>query len=163
VNEPSIVAINKATGEVVAVGREAKEMLVDARRETFVAIKPMKDGVDRGFQGHGKDADVLSSRRRTTGACWYTRASSLGCRAESRRGKSARCRTPLTGRAPAKFYLVGTGHGRAIARGCPIEEPQRKHGGGYWRRHHGHRGDSMSGIGTRGSVRVAGNEMGRKP
>ena len=27
VNEPSIVAINKNTGEVVAVGREAKEML----------------------------------------------------------------------------------------------------------------------------------------
>ncbi|HKN24390.1 MAG TPA: rod shape-determining protein, partial [Candidatus Acidoferrum sp.] len=27
VNEPSIVAINKATGEVVAVGREAKDML----------------------------------------------------------------------------------------------------------------------------------------
>src|SRR5260370_41198820 len=27
VNEPSIVAINKSSGEVVAVGREAKEML----------------------------------------------------------------------------------------------------------------------------------------
>jgi len=27
VNEPSIVAINKVSGEVVAVGREAKEML----------------------------------------------------------------------------------------------------------------------------------------
>ena len=28
VNEPSIVAINKASGEVVAVGREAKDMLL---------------------------------------------------------------------------------------------------------------------------------------
>src|SRR6266550_4060389 len=44
VNEPSIVAINKATGEVLAVGREAKEML-GRTPGNVVAIKPMKDGV----------------------------------------------------------------------------------------------------------------------
>src|SRR6266404_1279717 len=44
VNEPSIVAINKVTGEVVAVGREAKEML-GRTPGNVVAIKPMKDGV----------------------------------------------------------------------------------------------------------------------
>jgi rod shape-determining protein MreB and related proteins len=32
VNEPSIVAINKTNGEVVAVGKEAKEMLCRTRR-----------------------------------------------------------------------------------------------------------------------------------
>src|SRR5258708_18312100 len=40
VNEPSIVAINKVTGEVVAVGREAKEML-GRTPGNVVAIKPM--------------------------------------------------------------------------------------------------------------------------
>src|SRR5436190_674115 len=44
VNEPSIVAINKSSGEVVAVGREAKEML-GRTPGNVVAIKPMKDGV----------------------------------------------------------------------------------------------------------------------
>src|SRR5947209_18593019 len=44
VNEPSIVAINKTSGEVVAVGREAKDML-GRTPGNVVAIKPMKDGV----------------------------------------------------------------------------------------------------------------------
>src|SRR4030088_2875838 len=43
VNEPSIVAINKNTGEVEAVGKEAKEML-GRTPGNIVAIKPMKDG-----------------------------------------------------------------------------------------------------------------------
>src|SRR6476660_7208842 len=42
VNEPSIVAINKTTGEVEAVGKEAKEML-GRTPGNIVAIKPMKD------------------------------------------------------------------------------------------------------------------------
>src|SRR5690242_20800034 len=42
VNEPSIVAINKNTGEVEAVGKEAKEML-GRTPGNIVAIKPMKD------------------------------------------------------------------------------------------------------------------------
>src|SRR2546427_416998 len=49
VNEPSIVAINKSTGEVVAVGREAKEML-GRTPGNVVAIKPMKDGVIADFK-----------------------------------------------------------------------------------------------------------------
>src|SRR5260370_545784 len=44
VNEPSIVAINKVSGEVVAVGREAKDML-GRTPGNVVAIKPMKAGV----------------------------------------------------------------------------------------------------------------------
>src|SRR5467141_3698652 len=49
VNEPSIVAINKTTGEVVAVGREAKDML-GRTPGNVVAIKPMKDGVIADFK-----------------------------------------------------------------------------------------------------------------
>jgi len=49
VNEPSIVAINKNSGEVVAVGREAKEML-GRTPGNVVAIKPMKDGVIADFK-----------------------------------------------------------------------------------------------------------------
>ena len=49
VNEPSIVAINKNTGEVEAVGKEAKEML-GRTPGNIVAIKPMKDGVIADFK-----------------------------------------------------------------------------------------------------------------
>src|SRR5260370_16431710 len=49
VNEPSIVAINKNTSQVVAVGREAKDML-GRTPGNVVAIKPMKDGVIADFK-----------------------------------------------------------------------------------------------------------------
>src|SRR5579885_1773039 len=49
VNEPSIVAINKNTGEIEAVGREAKEM-VGRTPGNIVAIRPMKDGVIADFK-----------------------------------------------------------------------------------------------------------------
>src|SRR3569623_3802925 len=49
VNEPSIVALNKNTGEVEAVGKEAKEML-GRTTGNIVAIKPMKDGVIADFE-----------------------------------------------------------------------------------------------------------------
>src|SRR5437879_12239468 len=42
VNEPSIVAINKNTGEAEAVGNEAKEML-GRTPSSIGASKPMKD------------------------------------------------------------------------------------------------------------------------
>ncbi len=48
INEPSVVAINKDTGEVIAVGREAKEML-GRTPENIDAIRPLKDGVIADF------------------------------------------------------------------------------------------------------------------
>src|SRR5260370_3281875 len=44
VNEPSIVAINKNTGEVEAVGKEAKEM-IGRTPGNILSIKPLKDCV----------------------------------------------------------------------------------------------------------------------
>ena len=49
VNEPSIVAINKNTGEVEAVGKEAKEML-GRTPGNIAAVRPMKDGVIADFE-----------------------------------------------------------------------------------------------------------------
>ena len=58
VNEPSIVAINKNSGEVEAVGKEAKEML-GRTPGNIVAIKPMKDGVIADFKVTEKDAELF--------------------------------------------------------------------------------------------------------
>src|ERR1041385_6853471 len=63
VNEPSIVAINKVSGEVVAVGREAKEML-GRTSGNVVAIKPMKDGVIADFKVTEKMLTYRSEERR---------------------------------------------------------------------------------------------------
>src|SRR5580704_2620623 len=49
VNEPSIIAVNRMTNEVEAVGKEAKDML-GRTPGNIVAIKPMKDGVIADFR-----------------------------------------------------------------------------------------------------------------
>ena len=48
IREPSVVAIDKYSGNVVAVGTEAKEML-GRTPENLSAIKPLKDGVIADF------------------------------------------------------------------------------------------------------------------
>ena len=49
VREPSIVAINKKTDKVEAVGKEAKEMLGRTPGH-IVAVRPLKDGVIADFE-----------------------------------------------------------------------------------------------------------------
>lgn len=49
INEPSVVAISKADGKVLAVGLEAKDML-GRTPDTIVAERPLKDGVIANYQ-----------------------------------------------------------------------------------------------------------------
>jgi rod shape-determining protein MreB len=48
-SEPSIVAIDVKTGKVIAVGKEAKEML-GKTPETIQTIRPLRDGVITDFE-----------------------------------------------------------------------------------------------------------------
>ena len=49
-NEPSVVAINKKNGNLLATGYEAKDML-GRTPENIMAIRPMRDGVIADFSG----------------------------------------------------------------------------------------------------------------
>jgi rod shape-determining protein MreB len=66
-NEPSVVAVARTTGRVIAVGKEAKSMLGRTPDE-IVAVRPLKDGVIADFE---KTEDLLREfiqkalRRRT--------------------------------------------------------------------------------------------------
>ena len=50
--EPSVVAIDQVTSEIVATGKEAKEML-GRTPENIRAVRPMKDGVIADFTATG--------------------------------------------------------------------------------------------------------------
>ena len=157
VNEPSIVAINKNNGEVVAVGREAKEML-GRTPGNVVAIKPMKDGVIADFKVTEKMLTYFIQKAHNRRVLVHPESSSE-FPAKSRRWKSAPCRTPPIAREPVKSTSSSRPWPRPSARACPIEEPSGNMvvdiGGGTT--------DiaviSMSGIVYSRSVRVAGNEM----
>lgn len=49
INEPSVVAINQRTGQILAIGREAKKM-VGKTPGHIVAIRPLVDGVVSDFE-----------------------------------------------------------------------------------------------------------------
>lgn len=49
INEPSVVAINKKTGQVLAIGKEAKKM-VGKTPGHIIAIRPLVDGVVSDFE-----------------------------------------------------------------------------------------------------------------
>ena len=48
-NEPSVVAVDRSTGRVLAVGKEAKEML-GRTPEEIIAVRPMQNGVISDFE-----------------------------------------------------------------------------------------------------------------
>jgi rod shape-determining protein MreB len=157
VNEPSIVAINKNTGEVEAVGKEAKEM-VGRTPGNIVAIRPMKDGVIADFkvtermltyfihQAHGRR--VLVHPRIVIGVpSEITQVEKRAVVDSAYRAKAS------------EVHLVEQSMVAAIGAGLPITEPSGNMvvdiGGGTT--------DvaviSLSGIVYSRSVRVAGNEM----
>lgn len=49
INEPSVVALNKKTGDVLAIGRDAQRM-VGKTPAHIVAVRPLKDGVISDFE-----------------------------------------------------------------------------------------------------------------
>lgn len=59
--EPSVVAINKITSEILAVGKQAKEML-GRTPDNIIAVKPLKDGVIADFSATRMLMQTLISR-----------------------------------------------------------------------------------------------------
>ena len=57
-NEPSVVAMNAQTREILAVGSEAKRM-IGRTPDNILAIRPLPRRCDRGLRGHRADAPLL--------------------------------------------------------------------------------------------------------
>ena len=61
INEPSIVAMNRMTGEVLAVGMKAMQMH-EKTHSNLVTIRPLKDGVIADFQA--AEALIIGERKK---------------------------------------------------------------------------------------------------
>lgn len=157
VNEPSIVAINKVTGEVEAVGREAKEML-GRTPGNIVAIRPLKDGVIADFKVTEKMLNYFIQKAHGRKLLVHPRIV-IGVPSEiTQVEKRAVVDSAFRAKA-SEVYLVEQAMVAAIGAGLPITEPSGNMvvdiGGGTT--------DiaviSLSGIVYSRSVRLAGNEM----
>jgi rod shape-determining protein MreB len=66
IREPSVVAINKDTGRVLAVGSEAKKM-IGRTPANIVAIRPLKDGVIADFETTQRMLEYFMRKARVPG------------------------------------------------------------------------------------------------
>src|ERR671931_1590904 len=157
VNEPSIVAINKNTGEVEAVGKEAKEML-GRTPGNIVAIKPMKDGVIADFKVTERMLNYFIQKAHNRKMLVHPRIV-IGVPSEITQVEKRAVMDSAYRAKASEVHLVEQAMVAAIGAGLPITEPSGNMvvdiGGGTT--------DvaviSLSGIVYSRSVRVAGNEM----
>jgi rod shape-determining protein MreB len=157
VNEPSIVAINKISGDIEAVGKEAKEML-GRTPGSIVAIRPLKDGVIADFKVTEKMLNHFIQKAHGRKLLVHPRII-IGVPSEiTQVEKRAVIDSAFRAKA-SEVYLVEQAMMAAIGAGLPITEPSGNMvvdiGGGTT--------DiaviSLSGIVYSRSVRLAGNEM----
>ncbi|HEU4724891.1 MAG TPA: rod shape-determining protein MreB, partial [Candidatus Eisenbacteria bacterium] len=120
-NEPSVVAVDRTTGKVIAVGREAKSMLGRTPDE-IVAVRPLKDGVIADFE---KTEDLLREfiqkalRRRT-----WVRPRIIICVPSGITEVEKRAVEEAARRAgAAAAFLIEQPMAAAIGAGLPIHEP----------------------------------------
>jgi rod shape-determining protein MreB len=157
VNEPSIVAINKVTGEIEAVGREAKEM-VGRTPGNIVAIRPMKDGVIADFKVTERMLNYFIQKAHGRKMLVHPRIV-IGVPSEITQVEKRAVMDSAYRAKASEVILVEQAMMAAIGAGLPITEPSGNMvvdiGGGTT--------DvaviSLSGIVYSRSVRVAGNEM----
>jgi rod shape-determining protein MreB len=157
INEPSVVAIEKKTGQVIAVGGDAKKML-GRTPGNIVAIRPMKDGVIADFEIAEKMLRHFITRAHNRNT--FVRPRIIICvpskitQVEQRAVKDS---AELAG--AREVYLIEEPIAAAIGAGLPIAEPSGNMvvdiGGGTT--------DvaviSLAGIVYSESVKVAGDKM----
>ena len=157
VSEPSIVAMNKVTGRIEAVGREAKQMLGRTPGH-IVAIKPMKDGVIADFEITEKMLTYFIKQAHNRTVALRPRIV-IGVPSEITQVEKRAVKDSAYRAKASEVHLVEEAMAAAIGAGMTIAEPTGNMivdiGGGTT--------DiaviSLAGIVYSKAVRVAGNEM----
>ncbi|MDI9482736.1 MAG: rod shape-determining protein [Bacillota bacterium] len=119
--EPSVVAINNNTGEVLSVGLDAKNM-IGRTPGNITAIRPMKDGVIANFQI--TQGMLRYFIRKAIGKNKIIRARVVVCVPSGVTEVEKRAVIDATLQAGAKeAYLIEEPMAAAIGAGLPVEEP----------------------------------------
>ncbi len=160
VNEPSVVAVNTSTNEILAVGNDAKQM-IGRTPGSIIAIRPMKDGVIADFEttqamlryfiNKSYQRNFFSARPRVI-VCVPSGVTEVEKRAVIEATISA-------GAKERNAYLIEEPMAAAIGAGLPVEDPTGSMvvdiGGGTSEV----AVISLGGIVTSKSLRIAGDEL----
>src|SRR5438270_1831405 len=156
-NEPSIVAVNRTTGEIVGCGLEAKEML--GRTPTnIVAIRPLRDGVIADFKMAERMLNYFIQKAHKRKSLVHPRIV-VGVPSETTEVEKRAVLDSAYRAKASEVYLVEQAMVAALGAGLPVTDPCGNMvvdiGGGTT--------DiaviSLSGIVYSRSIRIAGNQM----
>lgn len=124
IDEPSVVAINKATGEVIAVGREAYEMEGrEAREVTLVA--PLVDGVVADFERTSKMLEQFVQRARG-GFSHFSRRAIMSVLSGVTQVERRALLAAAEGAHIGRVYMVEEGLAAALGAGVSIEDSRAR-------------------------------------
>ncbi len=155
--EPSIVAMDKGSGKVLATGNEAKRML-GKTPEKMSAIMPLRDGVIADFEAAEKMLEIFL-RKALRNSTWVRPRVVIGIPSGITQVERRAVRDVALRVRSREVYMVEQSMAAAVGAGLPVEEPTGSMiadiGGGTT--------DvaviSLAGIVRSKTIRIAGNEM----
>ena len=120
VDEPSVVAVNKLTGEVIAVGNEAHKMQGREARDVTV-IAPMVDGVVADFERTRAMLDHFVREARS-GISHFSRRAIMSVISEVTQVEQRALLAAAEEARISRVYMIEEGQAAAIGAGVPLND-----------------------------------------
>jgi len=120
VDEPSVVAVNKVTGEVIAVGNEAHKMQGREARDVTV-IAPLVDGVVADFERTRTMLDQFVRSARS-GFSHFSRRAIMSVISEVTQVEQRALLSAAEEARISRVYMIEEGQAAAIGAGVPLND-----------------------------------------
>jgi rod shape-determining protein MreB and related proteins len=120
VDEPSVVAVNKVTGEVIAVGNEAHKMQGREARDVTV-IAPLVDGVVADFERTRTMLDHFVREARS-GISHFSRRAIMSVLSEVTQVEQRALLAAAEEARISRVYMIEEGQAAAIGAGVPLND-----------------------------------------
>lgn len=120
VDEPSVVAVNKTTGEVIAVGNEAHKMQGREARDVTV-IAPLVDGVVADFERTRAMLDHFVREARS-GLSHFSRRAIMSVISEVTQVEQRALLAAAEEARISRVYMIEEGQAAAIGAGVPVND-----------------------------------------
>lgn len=158
IKEPSVVAVQKETNQVLAVGEEAKRM-IGRTPGNIIAIRPMKDGVIADFDITQSMVNYFMNRALKNGSYLIKPSVVISVPSGVTAVEERAVREAALQAGAREAYLIEEPMAAAVGAGLPVHEPAGNMivdiGGGTTEV----AVISLGGIVSSRSIRVAGDEM----
>src|SRR4026209_1856634 len=120
VDEPSVVAVNKVSGEVIAVGEEARKMQGREARDVSV-IAPLVDGVVADFERTRTMLDYFVRAARS-GFSHFSRRAIMSVLSEVTQVEQRALLSAAEEDRISRVYMIEEGQAAAIGAGVPVND-----------------------------------------